>query len=51
MMASNITIAPNLIGTPDRARELNFTKGGRPKLNASNQPAAKKPPKKKGKHK
>jgi hypothetical protein len=48
-MATNTTIASNLIGTPDRAKEINFTKKGAPKLNASNQPASKKP--KRGKKK
>lgn len=50
-MATNTTIAPNLISSPDRSRELNFTKGGKPKLAASNQPAHKKPAKSKGKKK
>lgn len=48
-MATNSLFAPNLISSPDRSRELNFTKGGKPKLNASNQPAPKKQPKKKKK--
>ena len=48
-MASNSMMTPSMIGTPDRARELNFTKGGTPKLNASNQPAPKKKPMKKKK--
>jgi hypothetical protein len=46
-MATNSMMTPSVIGTPDRARELNFTKAGAPKLNATNQPTPKKPRKKK----
>jgi hypothetical protein len=48
-MATNSMMAPNLISSPDRAKELNFTKGGKPKLSASNQPAPKKKPARKKK--
>ena len=48
-MATNSMMAPSLIGTPDRAKEINFTKGGKPKLNASNQPPPKKKPMRKKK--
>lgn len=48
-MASNSMMAPNLIGSPDRSREINFTKSGTPKLNATNQPLAKKKPMRKKK--
>jgi hypothetical protein len=48
-MATNAMMAPNLISSPDRTREMNFTKAGKPKLAASNQPPAKKPAKKKKK--
>ena len=47
-MASNSLFAPSLVSTPDRAKEINFTKGGKPKLNATNQPP-KKPMRKKKK--
>ena len=46
-MATNSMMAPNLISTPDRAKEINFTSKGVPKLNATNQPPPKKPRKKK----
>ena len=48
-MASNSLSTPSMIGTPDRAREMNFTKSGAPKLNATNQPAPKKKPMRKKK--
>lgn len=48
-MATNSLSTPSMIGTPDRARELNFTKGGTPKHNASNQPTPKKKPMRKKK--
>ena len=48
-MATNSMMTPSMIGTPDRARELNFTKAGAPKLNATNQPPPKKKPMRKKK--
>ena len=48
-MASNSMMAPNLIGSLDRSREMNFTKAGTPKLNATNQPPPKKKPMRKKK--
>ena len=46
-MATNSLFTPNMISTPDRAKEINFTKAGTPKLSATNQPPKKKPRKKK----
>lgn len=48
-MASNSMMTPSMIGTPDRAREINFGKSGKPLLNATNQPPPKKKPMKKKK--
>jgi len=48
-MATNSMMTPSMIGTPDRAKEINFTKAGTPKLNATNQPAPKKKPMRKKK--
>ena len=46
-MATNSLFTPNMISTPDRAKEINFTKAGTPKISATNQPTPKKPKKRK----
>lgn len=40
-MGTNSLSTPSMISDP--RRNLNFTKAGKPRLNASNQPAPKKP--------
>lgn len=46
-MATNSLFTPNMISSPDRAKEINFTSKGVPKLSATNQPTPKKKMRKK----